>query len=385
MLETKGFIVAAASFLLMAAGLHSKRRNLMAVTIGSLHKKTFCLAYLFIIASFWLFGVCVMDSYDISNYRWAYDARVAHGKEPIFDIVQFMFRDASWSFDSFKAIWVTVVAILLYRGIKKYSQAPGEVAGLALITVLSGFVTQMRSALVGAIFLNAFQFILSVNKRDRILYLAIVLLSAQMHIVGYAFLIFLLVSPNTNRSFRKLYYIIIFLLTAIALFETGVASSFIYSVMNMVPFGGNSVVRVLAYFQGEGSHFRYAVFLVLKHLMLFFLADRACEIQMNNQNELDSDIIKYRMIREANILMLTFLPITIISASFERLFNCFALIQYSMVFNTGKSKFTLLNKLSWGISMQTVMIVGVLFITFIEWYFSPGDMLRILNSLEWGF
>ena len=385
MLETKGMVVAIIAFLFLALGLYSKNGNPIFIIVGNTKRRLVNISYFVIFVFFWMFGVCVTDSYDIGNYKWAYLNRLSHGKEPFFDAIQFFFHDAGWSFETFKFVWFSLVVILLYSGIKKYSKTPGAVIGLALITVMTGFITQMRSALVGAIFLNAFQLILSEKRKDRILYLIIILLSAQIHIIGYCFLLFFVVNPKENKNIKKIYYFIIVLITLIALFGSSFSVSAMYRILNLILTNENSETRVLSYFSGEGSHFRYASFLIIKHFMLFLLTDKACEAQIKERNIDESEIRRLQMIREANTLMLIFLPVTILAASFERLFNCFALIQYSMVFNVGKENVVLLKKYSLNISLQFIMVVGILLITFVEWYFSPEDVIRMLNSLEWMF
>lgn len=385
MLETKGIFTAIIAFVLLSLGLYSKKETPILVFPNRLHKKRINIIYFGIFAAFWLFGACVTDSYDIGNYKWAYNDRVSHGKEPLFDTIQFFFHDAGWSFEAFKVVWVSIVFVLLYRGIKKYSRTPGAVAGLAVVTVMAGFITQMRSALVGAIFLNAFQLILSGKRKDRILYLIIILLSAQIHIIGYSFLIFLIANPKKHAKFKKMYYIIVALTIVIALFGSSFFVPIIYRMLNLLLIDGNGADRVLSYFQGESSQFRYAFFLTIKHLLLFFLADRACEVQLKVKDINYADTQKFQIIRESNALMLIFLPITIVSASFERLFNYFILIQYSMVFNVGKSKIVLFKKYLLNINLQSVLVLGILLMTFVEWYFSPGDLIKMLNSLEWVF
>lgn len=385
MLETKAVLVIISGILLVLVGLYSERSKGVVLIISRTVDKKVNIIYFGIFVLFWLFAVSVTDSYDISNYRYAYVGRIAHSKEPLFDLIQFSFHDAGWSFDAFKLIWVTLVSILLYLAIKRYSDAPGAVAALALIAPLTAFVTQMRSALVGAIVLNAFSLILTGKRKDRVIYFIIVVLGAQIHIISYAFLIFLLINPRENRTFRTIYYVIIAAITLVAFFFSNFYIQAIYDLISFLPLTGNNVIRTLSYFQGEGNHFRYAFFLICKHLLLFFLANEACEIQIKGESYESTAAQKYRMIREANMLLLLFLPITIISESFERIFNCFALLQYAVVFNSGKSKVLLLKRISWQQSLQSLMVIGIFFITGIELYFSPDDMIKILNSVKWPF
>ncbi len=386
MLETKGIAVVIAAFLLVILGLNNKRIYTVSLASGEPGSIKLDLKYFLLLTVFWLFAVSVTDSADISIYRWAYTERISHGKEPLFDIIQFFFHDQGWVFDKFKLVWISLITILLYTGIKRYCKVPAAVVALAIITALPGFITQMRSALVSAIFLNAFSLILSGRKKDRVLYCVIILLSAQIHIEAYSFLIFLLINPKENRVFRSIYYLFITAATLLSLFFSSHYGSLIYTIISALPIGGNAVTRVLSFFEGEGSHFRYAFFLVCKHLFLFILTDQACDLQMNSLSIVGGRINSEQeisMIREANSLMLFFLPITMFSASFERLFNCFCLIQYSVIFNVGQSKLSLFKKVIWPQSIQSIMVIGVFIITFIEWYFSPDDLIRVVNSIRW--
>lgn len=382
MIEIKGIVASIIAFFLLVLGLYNRRINRVfsPTLVVGMRNKVFDITYIAIFAFFWVFGVCVTDSYDIGNYRWAFDDRVSHGKEPLFDVIQFFFHDIGWSFDLFKGIWFSVVVILLYRSIRRYSKTPGAVAGLALITVFMGFITQMRNALVMAIFLNAFLLLLSQKRRDKILYLVIVLLSAQIHTIAYAFLVFLFISPRDNRELKRLFYVIITVATFFVFLLPSFFTQAMHFILNLLSMDETNVARVLSFFQGDGISYRYAFFLICKHLLLFLLTDRACGIQMNNVSD-TFEKQKYSILRNSNTLMLVFLPITLLAPSFERLFNCFALIQYAMVFNVGKEKVSL-PKVSLNISLQFIMVVGILCITFVEWFFSPVDLITILNSLE---
>ena len=388
MLNTRGIFIVITSFIMLLIGLHQNNIKKLSIVSNNFELIRTNLKYFIFSFLFWLFAVCVTDSFDISNYKWAYDHYMSHGKEPIFDIVRFSFKSSGWDFISFKFLWTSIVLFLVYTGIKKYSKKPEAVFSLAVITVMTGFITQMRSAIVGAIFLNTFPLILSGKLRDRFLYLIIIVLSAQIHTLGYVFIIFLLINPKNGIAVKKVHYILICIATLMSLFLSSFSISLLYDTMIMLPFNDDNFLRGMSYFQGEGRHFRYELFLICKHLFLFILTQKACEIQKYTEyvnGAFPYDRQKTRMIQAANLLILVFLPITILSPSFERLFNYFVLIQYAVVFNVGKSKIILFNKFLLKQTIQSVMVVGVLFITAVELYFSSSDMIRILNSVEWIF
>lgn len=385
MIETKAIVFIVIEILLFLWGLDNNERRSITFTNSFLANKKVDLKYFILFLLFWLFAVCVTESYDISNYRYAYDARISHGKEPLFDIIQFYFHDHGRSFDYFKFVWVTIVAAFIYMCIKRYANYPAAVMALALVSPLTGFITQMRSALAGIIVLNAIPLIFKGRIRDKILYAIIVVLCAQIHIVVYAYLIFLLISHKENKTIRKLYYMIITVLIIMALFFSSIYMQTIFNILNNLPVVGNSVRRAISYFQGQGNHFRYAFFLMIKHLFLFFLCNKACSIQERECLLHSGDGSKFRMIKEANILMLFFLPITMMSGSFERLFNYFIPIQYAVIFNLNKPKISLVGKVSWRQSISYLLIIGMVGFSIIENYFDSSDTLAIFNSVKWPF
>lgn len=385
MLELQSLIIVVVIFSLLVITLTTKSGIEVTVKGFNSNRKRIDLIYVFLIFFYWAIAVGVKDSADLFNYRWAYDCQLSHGKEPLFDVIQFYLHQKGVSFDTFKFFWVSTISILLYTGIKKYCISPNKVVALALISILLGFITQMRSALVGGIFINAFPLILSGKKREKILYCFLILLASQFHIVGYCFLVFLIINRKESMTFKKVYYFIVAIITFIALFSSSFASSYIGNVIRFLSEDGANSSRVVNYFSGETSHFRYAFFLICKHLFFFFLTNKACDIQINETVVSLEECQRFRMIREANTLMLMFLPITMLSASFERIFNYFALIQYAMAFNIGKCYITFFEKISWKSILQPVMVFGTLFITFVELYFSSSDVVRMLNSIKWNF
>lgn len=385
MLETKAIFIAIVALSLLIIGVCTKNQFRLQFTIGRQKSILLDINYLVILILFWLFAVCVTDSYDLSNYRWAYDDRVSHGKEFGFDLVAFFFHDIGWSFDAFKALWVTVISLLLYRGIKKYGNNPGKVVALALYTAFLGFITQMRSAMVGAIFVNAFDLLCSRRKRDRVLYALIILACAQFHIIAYCFLLFLLIPQDGKFVFKRAYYIVIAIITVIAMFGSSFLSSVFGRILSFSSADSNDANRAASYFQGGASHFRYEFFLLCKHYLLFMLTNRVCDRQLANRVLKLKKTRLLQRIMDANSLMLVFLPVTMLSASFERLFYYFALIQYAVVFAADRKPLKIFKRFSWSMSEQSILVIGTLLITFVEWYFSPDDVIRIVNSVKWIF
>ena len=382
MLEMKGIVIVAFLLIMLTITLITNKKMILSIKKNSFFIESIDLNYLLFIVLFWLLAISIQDSYDIDAYRWAYNKQLLHGKEPLFDILQLYFNYIDWSFDEFKALWVTIVAILLYTGVKEYCESPHKVISLALITVLTGFVTQMRSAIVCAIFLNAFRLIILGRFKDKVIYVIIIIFAAQIHMVGYCFLLFLLIEKKKAVQFKYAYYITVLLATLVALFISDFASSYIYFFMSFFLKDAEGSARALDYFQGNATHFRFGIFLVCKHLAMFLLTNKACEFLIKKSVDIMERKYRYEAVKKANSLMLVFLPITILSASFERLFNCFSLIQYAMVFEACRNEKFLSKKISLRQSLLLIMICSELTFFLVQLSFSPDDLLRILNSIE---
>ena len=131
MLSTNAVIMCTIAVLFILYGLITNRNRRVALTISETSGKTYRISFIIILLFFCIVGALITDTYDISSYRYAYDERLSHGKEPLFDSIQFFFHDIGWNFDSFKLLWIIIIAILLYKGIKRISNAPEEVVALA--------------------------------------------------------------------------------------------------------------------------------------------------------------------------------------------------------------------------------------------------------------
>lgn len=372
MLESHGIIIVILLSILVLIGLYNKQSK-------------FCFGLIFVCMI--IFAICVNDSYDISNYRYSYEGFHPHAKEPLFDIIQFYFRGKGWSFETFKAVWVSIVYILLFRGIKKYSEEPAAVAALSIISPFMSFITQMRAAIAGAIILNAYSLLQTNRKRDRVLYAIIVILIAQVHSIAYLFLIFLLIKPDDNRTFNSLYYRIAGILIVVALLFSANFTSIIDQLLSALYLPGGLSTRVMTYFEGEGNSARYKIFLAIKRLMLFWLTDRACdELLIKNSNNTES-IQKLNVLKETNIISLIFIPIAILSASFERTFYWLMFIQYAAIFSVGDMRIIVFSRVNingthWTAKLQSLLVFFVFIIFLIELFFSPTDFVTMMNSVS---
>lgn len=341
-------------------------------------KKNVRLYYSFLICFFLLFGVCIRDSYDIDSYRYAYEARIAHGKEPLFDAIQFYFHDNGWTFNSFKVMWLVLTTIFLYAGIKKYADKPEAVVGLSFLSVLPSFITQFRSAFVCAVVLNAIQLLFSGKRRDKIIYTAIVLLCAQIHIMAFLFLIFLFVRGQEKKNYGLRYCGLVSLATLFAIGFNRYMVIIIDVLTEIVPMFSSISDRIISAVSGIETPIKAIIFLICKQLFLYIMTDRACKL---SKKKATGEITYYNCISEINNLSLFFLPLCIINASFLRVYNPIILLQYAVILNVGNMKMRISDKIGLNVRMKTLLICFALFLFVVDVCSGPDDLVRMMKSI----
>lgn len=334
--------------------------------------------YLVIIILFLTLGILITDSYDIGFYKIAYEQRIPHAKEPLFDFIQFFFHDIGCSFALFKSFWLFLISLLLYKGVKVFGQKPEQAIALSFFIVLLNFITQMRSSLAFAVLLNCIPLLYSNKPLSKVLYAFFVVLCAQMHAVAYMFLLFLIVKKDGHRQYRKVFFVV---LGCLSLLIIGFNTSFVKIVsvlLSYAPISLSLSSRIVASISGIGTPIKASLFLICKQLFLYFLTDKACAIQAKNDAKSSG---KYEAIGEINTLSLAFIPICLVNASFLRIFNPIALIQYAMILNVGYEKFSISKRMAFKVTMKTVLLCFSLFVLFVSVHSNPEDYIRSIGSI----
>lgn len=379
MFTTNAVIVLIIAAFFWLWGLNRTLLTGVAFSVPGIEEKRIPIKFAIFMLFFLLLGIWIKDSYDLGSYRDAYVDRISHGKEPLFDLIRFFFFDRGVKFEEFKAIWIFVIAVLLYTGIQKYSERPEEVAAISLITVLLSFISQMRSAMALAIILNAFPLLFTGKIKDRILYAISVIICGMFHIVAFVYIIFLAVGIKKKRSFKTKYYIII---GAVTLFAIGMNAYFVKLVMmiaSVIPTFGSIANRIIVSIEGVGTPFKASVFLIVEQVFLYLLTDRACGIQFEQEW---FDNRRYEVLREMNALSLIFIPVCILNASFLRIYNPIAIIQYALILNVGSSRAGLTRNFTWSQSMKSLLVLFALFVFAVSIHSNPEDPLKMINSIQ---
>ena len=379
MFTTNAIIVFIAGIIIIAMCMEESLALNISFALPGKSKTKIRLKYLVILAFFLFVGVCVTDSYDISFYRDAYVRRISHGKEPLFDYLTFFCYDRGIGFDQFKTVWLVVITALLYRGIKLYCKKPEQVVAMLFFTGLLSFITQMRSAMAMAIIVNFIPLLYTGKMRDRFKYGVIVILCGQMHIVSYAFLLFLIVKAKGRRIYQKEYYVVLAIVTLLAVGMNAFFISILTAIMGRIPGIAPIANRIIASVSGVGTPIKASLFLIFQQVCLYVFTARACDLQ-TGENAADSTCVG--VIREINTLSLVYLPLCVLNASFNRLFVLIAIMQYGMILNVGRKRVGISKWATVNVSMKTALFCLAIFLFLANVHSNPDDFVRIMNSIQ---
>ena len=233
--------------------------------------------------------------------------------------------------------------------------------------------------MVCAIVLNAFSLLESGRRQDRILYAIIVILCAQLHIVGYVFLFYLFTKYNETQKTNLVYFVVLGIISILALGMNAFFGTIILTISKIIPGLASYSSRIISSIEGIGTSFKTGAFLLCKQVFLYVLTERACKIQMTVN---PAERKRYSVISRINTLTLAFIPICILNASFTRVFNPFLLVQYAMILNVGNYKAGISDKLVWNQGLKSALICLTVFVFAVSIHSNPDDFIRMMNSIK---
>lgn len=280
----------------------------------------------------WLVIAVSMDSYDIYNYRRAYDAGVLRGKDPMFDLLQWIFSSLGVPFAVFKLLYGTTIWFLLYRGLKNFTVDLALAAALFAFGPMMGYGTQMRSSMAGAILLNAIPVLL---KKDAKVwkYCAMVTLASLFHLMAVFYFVFLIPKywKIGAEKFRNYMCLLALALIPFFLVFAGRISKLLTFMQTWTDLSeiNSLLARLARYFSGEMSPnmtgFLYAT---CGHLVVFVIMDRMCTAMRRirsdhtaqNSEELLLSDYATSYLQKINSIMVLFVPCYILSMQFDRFY-----------------------------------------------------------------
>lgn len=307
--------------------------------LGAAQKRSMAV-YRILMLFFWCMIVCCTESFDLNNYRYVYEAQVSQGRERFYDAVKQVFVASGASFNLFKAVWGSVTWLLLYKGIRKYTEYAALSAALFMIMPFIGFITQIRSSLAGAIVICAIPYILRNNKRDIWIYALLIALATVIHRMAAFYFIFL-VCPLIKTSVKR-YRVFMFAVVLIGSYLFTVKTSLMEGILKLLSdtTSVNGIkqilLRVLYYFNSfMRANTTGFLFNTAHQLTIFILVEWACtkmqkqpEIALTNNYYTVSSLI---MVQKINITLLLLIPLYGLTLSFNRMFYYLLPLFYGVI------------------------------------------------------
>lgn len=353
--------------------------------------------YIAIALFIWIMAAFATDSFDISNYRYTYDADIYIGKDPLFYQFQLLFTNCNAPFMVFKFAVATITVVASAFAIPKYTEYVGFLSGLCLFIPFGSYITQIRSSMSGAIDILAVAWLYSktqekVSKKDLIKYIILIVIASGFHQSSLLFLLLAIpffTDENDDKYVKVCEYATI-ILAIIFLLAAGTVHSFIDKITNVV---SNVYFKTLFWRIGEFFSSQFAVnftgfmFNVCHHFIVFICAELTSKtMQRIAADEEDTNKLKrVILIRKFNATFLFLIPFYSISYHFVRAFYYATPLLYSITVN---NVFEIRNKTrsyKYG-QIELVLLISVtLFVALFNISKEPLDAQRIVNGLLfWG-
>jgi len=353
--------------------------------------------YIAIALFIWIMAAFATDSYDISNYRYTYDADIYIGKDPLFYQFQLLFTNCNAPFMVFKFAVATITVLASAAAIPKYTEYVAFLSGLCLFIPYGSYITQIRSSMSGAIDILAVAWLYTktqgkVSWKEIIKYVILIVIASGFHQSSLLFL--LLVIPfftdDKNDRYIKICENISIVLVIIFLVASGRVYNFIDKIQGAVSnvYFKTLFWRIEEFFSSQFAvNFTGFMFNVCHHFVVFICAELTSktmqQIAIDEQD--DEKLKRIILLRKFNASFLFLIPFYSVSYHFVRAFYYASPLLYSITIN---NVFEIRNKKmssKYG-QIELVLLISVtLFVALFNISKEPSDAQRIVNGLLfWG-
>ena len=286
----------------------------------------------------WIVIALSMKSYDISNYRMIYDAKISIGKDFFYDILQRASSHAGIHFSVFKVLLCTGIWILLYAGLQKYTKNRALAAALFILGPMIGFGTQLRSTIAGVIILNALPILLKEDGKAW-KYCLWVAVASGFHMMAVFYFVFLIPKyfRMDSEKFRNLMCVFALILYLVFLVAAKPVANLLVAMQSVIPVDSiNGILsRFVPYLNGDLSpNLTGLMYNSLAHLILFFAVDRMCVImkrlpKIGRRQFFSAYALSY--LHKLNSILLLIVPCYMLCMQFDRFHTYFVPVSYSLI------------------------------------------------------
>ena len=341
------------------------------VILSLLFPKSKKIAFLSLIFIFVTFTFVYYEG-DLQVYKWIYydygGGLSSSTFEPGFTLLMIIFKFLGLPFTAFRAGLAFLYAVLLYWGIKRYTDYLALALTFSIIFPFGTMVVAMRTAIACVILLNGYHYLYdSQQKKGIIKYLIVVSIASLFHYSSLLFLLFLFsrMKFNNKRIFKIILCTVIF---SLILNQTNL----IYIVVSHI----TTRAKTLQWLSpGEGTaNFKGAVIIILLLLMNYFLACR-CRLNLLSPRKKQKKCRNKQVANfcyKSSIILFFFYPLMILNSPFMRIFYIMVPIFICNVMNVcfSKGKMELCNP---PITSQGILLLFMLMILRVYYDFPYMD------------
>ena len=341
-------------------------------------------AQCFVILFFsWVFVAFTMISADIDNYRYAYNANIYLGKDPLFFKLQQIGLKAGLKFDVYKAILGSIMMLIMTYVIINYSKETSILAALCLFLPCGSFATQIRSGLAGVLVILGIQILTKGGRWRLTKYLLLIFIASGIHQMAVIYLILSIPYIVKNKlSWIRIMRIVVL----VGIICIHVAPFMVYKIIENIGTINNTYIRTIAYRLSQmfSSEFRATtigfLFNMLHHMILFYCTEKSQVVALKIRGNEEAICKEIMLERAINYTLLLIIPLYAISFHFSRILYYAMPFMYASAINAVDLSRDEQGHV-YGKNRIYLMISVTLFVSLWGILQEPQDYARIISGL----
>lgn len=222
------------------------------------------------------------------------------------------------SYEHFRLLFASLAMVVLYMGISRFTKNLSLFVFIYGITVFFYDAVQIRNLMMISLVILGMSFLINLNSKNVIIAIAIIILSAQFHTIGYIFLLIVIVRLLPEKIVTRSIYIVIFITIILMILVqvagvstiTGLVSKSLGLFMGT---RANLESKVLGQYN-YGSPFLKLLLVSVSAIMTFFLEN--LYIRHMNSNQFSN---KQQVLLSGSIVSIICLPTLFLALDYSRI------------------------------------------------------------------
>lgn len=280
---------------------------------------------LFIVQGVWMWILTGLNTYSAdwnSNYPLFVTAKASMSlDQELYQNLSSFFKGFGVDFIAFNATMSFVALCLIFYRIAKYAKRPALVTSMMYFYPLVDFVIQKRYFLAMALVFWALPMAVSEFKKDKVIYLVLVLIAGWIHISVLFYLPFVLINLIPDRILKRVSLITIIILS--------LSPAIIFRLFQLLPFVSESRFNLYFITYAKNSSLVKYAFWIAFHLCFFVMIIYIYD-SLQKRNMINA---KDQKILYMNYGALFLIPFYAFDPAFFRLFRQIIILNYIYVSN----------------------------------------------------